>query len=114
MRPQSIRFFREKNFRKANLKKYKTVSKGGSGAGGSSPILLAVSLLLGQADAVFGAIVVHWLEKILNVWTILIMIVMTAFGTFGVYCLICGACMDQISGEKMNESYLSRLLLSPV
>lgn len=94
-------FFQGKEFfRKANLKKYKTVSKVALGLAAALPILLAAGLLLGQADAVFGAIVVHWLEKILNVWTILIMIVMTAFGTFGVYCLICGACMDQISGEE--------------
>ena len=66
-------FFQGKEFfRKANLKKYKTVSMVALGLAGALPILLAAGMLLGQADAVFGAIVVHWLEKILNVWTILI------------------------------------------
>lgn len=94
-------FFQGKEFfKKANLKKYKTASRVLLGLAAALPILLTAGLLLGQADAVFGAIVVQWMEKILNVWNLFIMISMTAFGAFGVYCLICGACMDQISGEE--------------
>ena len=87
-------------FKKVNLKRYRTASRVLMGLAAALPILLVAGFLLGRADAVFGSMVVHWMETFLNVWTILIMVSMTAFGAFGVYCLICGACMDQISGEE--------------
>ena len=87
-------------FKKVNLKKYRTASRVLMGLAAALPILLVAGFLLGRADVVFGSMVVHWMETVLNVWTILIMVSMTAFGAFGVYCLICGACMDQISGEE--------------
>lgn len=87
-------------FKKVNLKKYRTASRVLMGLAAALPILLVAGFLLGRADVVFGSMVVHWMETVLNVWTILIMVSMTAFGAFGVYCLICGACMDQISREE--------------
>ena len=87
-------------FKKVNLKRYRTASRVLMGLAAALPILLVAGFLLGRADAVFGSMVVHWMETFLNVWTILIMVSMTAFGAFGVYCLICGACMDQISGKE--------------
>lgn len=94
-------FFQGREFlKKVNVKKYKTASRVLLGLAAALPILLTAGLLLGQADVVFGAIVIHWMDKILNVWNLLILISMTGFGAFGVYCLICGACMDQVSGEE--------------
>lgn len=88
-------------FKKVSIRKYQTATSILAGILAAVPILLIAGLLLGQADAVFGAIVENWIETFFNVWNIILFITMTAFGAFGIYGLVSGACQKNISEQEL-------------
>lgn len=93
-------------FKKIDIKRYRTVVRVLAGLAAALPIVLTAGLLLGQADMVFGTMVRNWLDTFFNLRTVLIVVSMTMLGTFGIYCLVSGACMELISAdEKMVRTH---------
>lgn len=93
-------------FKKVNIHKYKTFVCVMIGLACAVPLVTLAGGLLGQADAVFGAIIRGWIDSFLNIWSIGIIVGMIIFGTFGMYCLISGACMEGIKSEEKNVRVL--------
>ena len=93
-------------FKKINIQKYKAGVCVLVGLACAVPLVTVVCLLLGQADAVFGAIITHWIESFLNFWSMMAIFFMMAFGTFGIYCLISGACRENLGAVEKDVRVL--------
>ncbi len=93
-------------FRKVNMEKYGIVIRVAAGIGCAIPIVLVAGVLLGQADAVFGAVVTYWIDTFFNFESLMVMVCLMVLGTFGVYCLVAGACAEKIKDdEKMVRTH---------
>lgn len=87
-------------FKKMNIGKYRTAVCVMTGLMAAVPIVFIAGVLLGQADAVFGAMVSNWIETFFHIQTILMIVCMIVFGTLGMYCLVGGACAGNISQDE--------------
>lgn len=93
-------------FKKVNIHKYKNFVYVMIGLACAVPLVTMAGWLLGQADAVFGAVIRGWIASFLNIWSIGLIVVMIVFGTFGMYCLVSGACMEGIKSDEKNVRVL--------
>ena len=100
-------FFQGRHFfRKVNAERYAIVLRVAAGIGCAIPIVMVAGVMLGQADAVFGAVVTYWIDTFFNFGSLTVMFCMTVFGTFLVYCLVAGACTEKIkTDEKMVRTH---------
>lgn len=87
-------------FRNVNLKKYKTAAAVGTGLLCAVPILLAAGFLLGQADAVFGDLVMRFFDTFFNVWNLMVILFMVALSALTMYWLVCGGCEGNIAAGE--------------
>lgn len=54
----------------------------------------------------FGAVVTYWIDTFFNFESLMVMVCLMVLGTFGVYCLVAGACAEKIKDdEKMVRTH---------
>lgn len=95
-----IPWYHGMNFLKyLKVKKYRNIVLVLVGLVAAIPLLIIMGLLLGAADAVFGDMLMRWIGVFLNPLQLFEMIFMTVFGSWSMYCLMCGACMKNINPE---------------